>query len=119
MRHRWQYENTTRPPLKRSCLVCKGSSRRNGYQGAWITTIPGIPHELAGRTSCPGTPWCLMTYGDKSQAWVLAASGENNLIPLKIVTPQAMAHYGRAQMEASLAEQELPPLPEEAWTVPT
>jgi hypothetical protein len=75
-----------------------------------------IAHGAAPLT--PRNLWKRHVHGDKSVSWVLLPRGDATFVPVKIITTQAMDFYGRERMEASLAEQGLPLLPDEAWKTP-
>jgi hypothetical protein len=120
MRHRWDYGASNRVNARsRKCRVCWVTGTRYGTGSSpWLTTSRGGVFLGAIRVPpCEGTPWIRHEFGDKSVAWELPSAVNDLMVPVKVITPGAIARYGRKQLEASLAEQNLPPLPEEAWKV--
>jgi hypothetical protein len=109
-RHRWQYENSVKPPLRRHCVECLAKGRKTGYQGAWFTLLPGALEETGDVTQCPGTPWVRRDsrYGP---AWTLH-DGERFTYS---VTARLVEQFGRERTEEILARYGAPPLPERAW----
>jgi hypothetical protein len=119
MNHKWDYgASDARNARSRRCTACWALGVRYGPGSSpWSTTLPDGTYRVSVIPPCPGTPWRKHTYPDKSVSWVLPSREDLALIPQKIITPAALVQYGREYVEASLKEQGLPLLPEDAWKV--
>jgi hypothetical protein len=109
-RHRWQYENSVKPPLHRHCVECLATGRRQ-WGGAWFTTLPG-EEECGGMTSCPGTPWVRRDDGGRPRFMLYDGSRFTITVTRRLVN-----EFGREHTEEIVARYGVPPLPEEAWEV--
>ena len=121
MNHKWDYGSSDRhSAVKRRCRVCWVKGTRPTRNEAWLTTSRGGVFLGSVRIPpCKGTPWVRYVHSDKSVSWILPGPrGIENDVPDKVLPVEWLARWSREQVEASMADQGLPPLPEEAWQVP-